>query len=428
MPLPQFFQETHRGNVAPFPGSTVTRRRPARNMPTRNKIFVSYSHKDRRLFEEFKTMLAPAIQAGDVNLWDDQEILPGEMWKEEIQNALASACVAVLLVSPNFLASHFITEKELPPLLKATQDEGVTISWIYLSSCLFEQTEIASYQALHDISRPLDLLSRPQRQAVLAKACAKLIQANLKPITKDSLMKDSLMLADEPLNPVTKDPRMIQAEAMSMSRFLQLSLKNTFLNSFFSDASRYQPNESCAALLVYAALPVTTWVDFRDGKIIFFNTDKHLYWDYKDPDLRRAMVTDYHTAIVLAELLVGAHAKLAEASSQNAASFDASQAYYFINLAMTVVGDTLLQALLFFEKTVVDDAIRIASNREMGQAVDVPNELDKLRRVISQNFDERLSTSFGGMRGDEIVKSVLLSIAQAFSEADIWPPSPGKHA
>jgi TIR domain len=146
------------------------------NMLARKKIFVSYCHKDGKLFEEFKTMLAPAIQSGLVDLWDDRKILPGAKWKEEIEKALTSASVAVLLVSQNFLASHFIAENELPPLLKAAREEGVTIFWIYLSSCLFEQTEIASYQAAHDTSRPLDRLSKSQRQAVLSETCAKLIR------------------------------------------------------------------------------------------------------------------------------------------------------------------------------------------------------------------------------------------------------------
>ena len=80
-------------------------------------------------------------------------------------------------MSQNFLASRFIAEKELPPLLKAAREEGITVFWIYFSSCLFEQTEIGSYQAAHDISRPLDHLSKSQRQAALSSVCAKLIRA-----------------------------------------------------------------------------------------------------------------------------------------------------------------------------------------------------------------------------------------------------------
>jgi hypothetical protein len=142
----------------------------------REKAFISYSHKDKRQFGEFKTMLAPAIRNGVVEIWDDTKIVPGAKWKEEIETALRSARVAVLLVSANFLDSEFIAKNELPPLLKAAQDEGVTIFWIYLSSCLYEQTEIVAYQAAHDISRPLDSLKRSERLGVISETCAKLLR------------------------------------------------------------------------------------------------------------------------------------------------------------------------------------------------------------------------------------------------------------
>jgi len=142
----------------------------------REKIFVSYSHEDKKLFGEFKKMLSPAIRRGIVDIWDDTRILPGAKWKEEIQNALSAAKIAVLLVSPSFLDSEFIANHELPMLLKAAEDEGTTIFWIYLSHCLYEQTEIASYQAAHDVSLPLDSLKKKsEREAVVSKICQKLI-------------------------------------------------------------------------------------------------------------------------------------------------------------------------------------------------------------------------------------------------------------
>src|SRR5262249_13182722 len=51
-------------------------------------------------------------------LWTDGNILPGQRWRDEIQDALRRCDFGLLLVSPSFLASNFITTAELPLLLR----------------------------------------------------------------------------------------------------------------------------------------------------------------------------------------------------------------------------------------------------------------------------------------------------------------------
>lgn len=87
-------------------------------MPNRKtvKFFISYAHADEdhanRFISSFKEMSAPSEKYEYV-FWQDTNILPGEKWKQEIQEALETCSIGLLLISPAFLGSKFITENEL---------------------------------------------------------------------------------------------------------------------------------------------------------------------------------------------------------------------------------------------------------------------------------------------------------------------------
>jgi hypothetical protein len=145
--------------------------------PKRDHVFISYSHADSEWLKSLQTMLEPLVRKGMITAWDDTMIKAGQKWREEIEWALTSAKVAVLLVSDNFLASDFINRHELPPLLNAAKSEGVKILWVALSHCLYEETEIVDYQATNNPKHPLDSLSPSEQKQALANICRQMKEA-----------------------------------------------------------------------------------------------------------------------------------------------------------------------------------------------------------------------------------------------------------
>ncbi|QLE48966.1 TIR domain-containing protein [Nostoc sp. C057] len=145
----------------------------------RNQVFISYSHQDQEWLTKLQKHLKPMIRNQKLLVWDDTKIQPGAKWREEIENALTAAKVAVLLVSPDFLASDFIADNELPPLLDAAEAKGLTIIWIPLSSSGYDETEIEKYQSAHPPNQPLDSLNSAQENKAWVDICKKIKAAVL---------------------------------------------------------------------------------------------------------------------------------------------------------------------------------------------------------------------------------------------------------
>ena len=146
--------------------------------PTRSKVFVSYSRQDGEALARLQVHLEPLKDR--IDLWDDTKLTSGDRWAAEIANAVESASIAILLVSADFLASRFIANDELPPLLRAAQNGGATILPVVVSPCSFEQHALNEFQAVNSPKRPLSSLSKSKREEIwqqLAQRVRQLVES-----------------------------------------------------------------------------------------------------------------------------------------------------------------------------------------------------------------------------------------------------------
>jgi hypothetical protein len=140
-----------------------------------NEIFISYSHKDKKFRDELLEHLRPYERSEGIVSWSDKDIEPGSQWLEEIRHVLATAKVAVLLVTRTFLASDFVHEYELGPLLKQAAAGGVKILWIPVRACAYEKTPLRDYQALISPEKPLAEM-KAERDRAWVDICRRIVR------------------------------------------------------------------------------------------------------------------------------------------------------------------------------------------------------------------------------------------------------------
>lgn len=97
--------------------------------------FVSYSHDDYAAFTTFQRHLRAVERAFDIKFWSDQRIDAGYHWNSTIQQRIKTSEVFVLLVSPGFIASDYIYDKEIPAIQRRKKASGALVLPLVLAQC-----------------------------------------------------------------------------------------------------------------------------------------------------------------------------------------------------------------------------------------------------------------------------------------------------
>lgn len=136
----------------------------------RKTVFVSYAHMDLEFLTRLQVHLKPFEKNGQIDLWADTKIKAGDKWKEKIELALEKSVMAILLISADFLASDFIVDNELPPLLKAAEEKGTAIIPLICKPCRFTKNEnLSKFQTINDPQKSLSKLTETEKEEIFVK-------------------------------------------------------------------------------------------------------------------------------------------------------------------------------------------------------------------------------------------------------------------
>lgn len=187
-------------------------------------VFISYSHKDEAWKDRLVTHLGVLQQEGLIDLWDDRRIGAGGNWYQKIQEAIAKASVAVLLVSADFLTSKFILSKEIPSLLERRDKEGLRIYPVILRPCAWKHVKwLARMNRRPKDGKPISSGAEHQIEAdlaAIAEEVAEIIESKTpletssttapEKISIPQLLSTNSNLSGHEMKPKTSQPEMLR--------------------------------------------------------------------------------------------------------------------------------------------------------------------------------------------------------------------------
>lgn len=119
------------------------------------RAFISYSHKDEHLREELETHLKLMQRQGLLAAWTDRKIAPGSAWMAAIDDNIKSADLILVLVSADFLASHYCYEVELNIALDRHARGEARLVPLYARTCDLQGAPLGRLQGLPRDARPV---------------------------------------------------------------------------------------------------------------------------------------------------------------------------------------------------------------------------------------------------------------------------------
>ena len=120
------------------------------------RLFLSYSHKDKKYVDELRKALKPTERNGLIQPWYDGEITAGEEWKPLIDQRLEDADIIVCQLSRDFLDSDFCVLNELETAIQRREAGEAGLVAYVLHDCDWKATKVAKFQIFPSEAKAID--------------------------------------------------------------------------------------------------------------------------------------------------------------------------------------------------------------------------------------------------------------------------------
>lgn len=118
-------------------------------------LFISYAREDDPFRRGLETHLNLLRQQGLVEIWSDRAIEAGQEWEKSIHDALEAAEIILLLISPDFLASEYIYDKELKRAMERHEAGQARVIPVFLRPCDWKGAPFGKLQGVPDNAKPI---------------------------------------------------------------------------------------------------------------------------------------------------------------------------------------------------------------------------------------------------------------------------------
>jgi hypothetical protein len=139
-------------------------------------VFISYSPKDVRFVRMLMRHLR-VLESQGLRIFTHESLMPGTRIQEEMNFAISSAAVFIILVTPDYLASEDTPMIDLPQVLTSAEERGTPILSVLVKPSLFSShARLSRYRTCNRTPKTLIEMNRPGERERFLMSVAEEVQ------------------------------------------------------------------------------------------------------------------------------------------------------------------------------------------------------------------------------------------------------------